>query len=47
LTHLVLNLNWSDWTGVLEDGAWVWVGVEAMQLVGAIGWRGNELVGRA
>jgi len=36
LTHVVLDIDWSDWTDVLEDGAWVWVGVEAVRLVGGV-----------
>ena len=45
LTHVVLEIDWSDWVGVLEGAAWVWVGFEAVRLVGAISQRGNELVG--
>ena len=45
LTHVVLNIEWSDWTDVLNIGNWVWVGVEAEELVSAIGWSGRELVG--
>ena len=44
LTHVVLNIDWSDWASVLEDGARVWVGVEAVRLAGAIAQRSNELV---
>jgi len=36
LTHLVLHIELSDWADVLSDGNWVWVGVEAVELVGAI-----------
>ena len=36
LTHVVLDIDWSDWAGVLEDGAWVWVGVEAVELAGEV-----------
>jgi len=36
LTHVVLDIDWSDWTDVLEDGAWGWVGVEAVRLVGGV-----------
>jgi hypothetical protein len=38
LTHVVLDIDWSDWTGVLEDGAWVWAGVEALRFIGEMLW---------
>jgi hypothetical protein len=41
LTHVVFDIDWSDWAGVLEDGTWVWVGVEAVRLTGVVGWRGE------
>ncbi len=36
LTHVVLDVDLSGWADVLNDGNWVWVGVEAVELVGAI-----------
>ena len=36
LTHVVLNIDLSDWADVLNYGNWVWVGVEAVELVSAI-----------
>ena len=36
LTHVVLDIDFSGWADVLNDGNWVWVGVEAVELVGAI-----------
>jgi hypothetical protein len=44
LTQVILNIDWSDWASVLEDGAQVWVGVEAVRLAGAVAQRSNELV---
>jgi hypothetical protein len=42
LTHLVLNIDLSGWEDVFELGNLVWVGVEGVELIGAIGrgWRG-------
>ncbi len=41
LTHVVLSIDLNDWADVLHDGNWVWVGVETVELVTAIGrgWR--------
>jgi hypothetical protein len=33
LTHVVLNIDVSEWADVLNDGNWVWVGVEGVELV--------------
>jgi hypothetical protein len=46
LTHVVLEIDWSGWEGVLEDGAWVWVGFEAVRLVGGVFGEANELESR-
>jgi hypothetical protein len=42
LTQVVLNIDFSGWEDVFTGGAWIWVGVEAMKLIGAIErvWRG-------
>jgi hypothetical protein len=42
LTHLVLDIDLSGWEDVFELGNLVWVGVEGVELIGAIGrgWRG-------
>jgi hypothetical protein len=42
LTHVIFSIDFSDWTDVLKDWDWVWVGVEVVELVGGIerGWRG-------
>ena len=42
LTHVILNIDLSGWADILSDGNWAWVGVEAVELIGAIerGWRG-------
>jgi hypothetical protein len=37
LMHVVLNIDWSDWTGAAQAGTWVWVGIEAVRLAGTIG----------
>jgi len=33
LTHVVLEVNFSEWEDVLNDGNWVWVGVEVVELI--------------
>jgi sirohydrochlorin ferrochelatase len=33
LTHVVLSIDVNGWTDVLNDGNWLWVGVEAVELV--------------
>ena len=42
LTHVVLNVDLSEWEDVFEAGTLVWVGVVAVEVIGAIerGWRG-------
>ena len=42
LTHVVLNIELGKWAEGLNEGNWVWVGVVAVRLIGAIerGWRG-------
>jgi hypothetical protein len=42
LTHVVLNIDLGEWADALNEGNWVWVGVEAVEMIGAIerGWRG-------
>jgi hypothetical protein len=36
LTHVVLNIDLGEWTDVVNVGNWVWVGVEAVPLMGEI-----------
>ena len=36
LTHVVLNMDLGEWTDVVNVGNWVWVGVEAVPLLGGI-----------
>jgi hypothetical protein len=36
LTHVVLNIELSEWVDVLEIGARVWFGVEVVELVGGV-----------
>jgi hypothetical protein len=33
LTHVVLNIDLSGWADVLNDGSWVWIGVEVVEMV--------------
>ena len=42
LTHVVLNVDLSEWEDVFEAGTLVWVGVEAVEVIGVIerGWGG-------
>jgi len=37
LTHVVLNVDFSGWGDVFTGGTWIWAGVEAVELTGAIG----------
>jgi hypothetical protein len=39
LTHVVLSVDLSEWTGVFDVWTRVWIGVEAARLLGVIGWR--------
>jgi hypothetical protein len=32
--HVVLNMDWSDWTEAVQVGTRVWVGVDAVEYVG-------------
>jgi hypothetical protein len=41
LTHVVLKVDVSELTKAVGVGAWIWVGFEAVQLVGEIGWLGE------
>jgi hypothetical protein len=41
LTHVVLKVDVSELTKAAGVGAWIWVGFEAVQLVGEIGWLGE------
>ena len=41
LMHVVLKVDVSELTKTVGVGAWIWVGFEAVQLVGEIGWRGE------
>ncbi len=36
LAHFVVRLGVSDWKGAVELGLWVWVGFQAMLLMGAV-----------
>jgi hypothetical protein len=36
LTQVILNMNLGEWTDVVNVGNWVWVGVEAVPLLGGI-----------
>jgi hypothetical protein len=37
LTHAVLDIDFSGWEDVFTGGTSIWVGVEAVELIGAIG----------
>ncbi len=36
LAHFVVSLGIGDWKGALQLGLWVWVGFQAMLLMGAV-----------
>ena len=36
LAHFVVRLGVSDWKGAVQLGLWVWVGFQAMLLMGAV-----------
>ncbi len=36
LAHFVVRLDVADWKGALQLGLWVWVGFQAMLLMGAV-----------
>jgi hypothetical protein len=42
LAQVVLRVDMSEWGELARVGSWVWVGVEAVRLIGVIerGWRG-------
>ena len=35
LTHVILNIDGSEWAELARVGTWVWVGAETVRLVGA------------
>jgi hypothetical protein len=37
LMHVVLSTDWSGWTEAAQAGTWMWVGIEAVRLVRAMG----------
>ena len=36
IAHFVVRLGVSDWTGAVQLGLWLWVGFQAMLLMGAV-----------
>jgi hypothetical protein len=45
LAQVVLRVDVNEFGDLARVGSWVWVGVEAAELAGEIGRRGDELVG--
>ena len=37
LMHVVWDIDFSGWEDSFTSGSWIWVGVEAVELIGAIG----------